>query len=47
MAQPGKHTLYNCSKAEQQLGLTFTSAEESIKATAVDLCRWGHFNEAE
>ena len=41
-AQPGKHTLYDCSKAES-LGITFTSAEDSIKSTALDLKKWGHF----
>ena len=42
MASPGTHTLYDCSKAEA-LGVAFTSAEDSIKATAVDLAKWGHF----
>jgi len=43
MASPGKHTLYACSKAEKELGLVFTSAEDSIKTTAQDLKKWGHF----
>jgi len=42
MAQPGKHTLYDCSKVEK-LGLVFTNAEDSIKTTARDLKKWGHF----
>jgi nucleoside-diphosphate-sugar epimerase len=46
MASPGTHTLYDCSKAEA-LGVKFTSAEDSIKATAVDLAKWGHFEAAE
>jgi len=47
VAWPGRHTLFDCSKAEKELGISFRSAEDSIKATAVDLRRWGHFKEAE
>ena len=41
---PGKQGSY--LHAIAVFGITFTSAEDSIKSTAVDLAKWGHFKPA-
>jgi nucleoside-diphosphate-sugar epimerase len=43
MAVPGEHVKYDCSKAEA-LGVVWTSAEDSITATALDLKRHAHYS---